>query len=375
MLIDLVIIGITIAVAVWGYRRGFSSDGLALLGFGAGALLGARIGPLLLEGGTRDPYAPVVAVPAALVIGGLFATVVERLASRARRPTLQGKLPDGVAGATIAVCLGLIGVWVVGAAATKVDSLRDTVRESTVLDNMNAVVPPPGPLGDEEPGSDPLPVIAGPSPGVRPGSQAIKRDPQVRAAAGSVAKVVAEGCGHGATGTGWVAADGRVVTNAHVVQGASEIRVQIGGRGPVQEAHSIWYDRANDIAIVKSQGLAQVTPLPIVLRPKPGTSAAILGFPGGGAYKVNPARLGRTARIPGRRVGREFVKRKVVSLRARARPGNSGGPAVDRRGRVATVVFAGRDRGHGGYGVPMATVAAALRKAGPRVGTGRCHDH
>ena len=375
MLIDLVIIGITVGLAVWGYLRGFSADGFALIGLGVGALLGSRLAPLMLDGGLEDPYAPVVAVPAALVVGAVMAAALERLAVQVRRrPTLHRSLPDGVAGAAVAVCLGLIAFWGLGAAAARVDDLRASVRDSTVIDNLNAVLPPPGPLVSPEEESDPLPIIAGPAPGVRAATQGIKRDPQVRAAARSVVKMVALACGHSGSGTGWVMGDGLVVTNAHVVAGSDEIRVQIRGRGMLHEAEPIWYDAGNDIAIVRAQGVRGVPALPIELKPRPGTPAAVLGFPGGGPYKVKAARLGRTAKIPGRKVEGEFVKRKVTSLRAAIRPGNSGGPAVDGRGRVVTVVFAGAKGGHSAYGVPMPVVAKARRRAGPPVETGKCRE-
>ena len=168
--------------------------------------------------------------------------------------------------------------------------------------------------------------------------------------------------------------DGVVVTNAHVVAGSDEIRVQVQGRGMLHEAEPIWYDAQNDIAIVRAESARGIPALPVVLEPRPGTSAAVLGFPGGGAYKVKAARLGQTAKIPGRKVEGRFVRREVTSLRAAIKPGNSGGPAVDRRGRVITTVFAGAKGGHSAYGVPMAVVAKARRRAGPPVETGRCRE-
>ncbi len=374
MLVDLLIIGITIALAIWGYLRGFSADGLALIGFGGGALLGSRIAPLVLDGGLSDPFAPVLALPGALLFGALSGAAVERITLRARRLRLHHSLFDGLAGAAVAVCLGLIAVWILGATATKVDGFGDSVRDSAVLDGLNAVLPPPGPLLTAKTQSDPLPKFAGPRARVGPATPGIKRDPEVRAAADSVAKIVSLACGHSGSGSGWVAADGLVVTNAHVVRGSDEIRVQMEGRGRLHDAESIWYDARNDIAILRAKGVRGAAPLPIVPKPRQGTPAAVLGFPGGGPYTVEPARLGATAKVSGRRVGGEIVRREVTSLRAGVRPGTSGGPVVDGRGRVVTVIFAGRLGGHGAYGVPMPVVASALRRAGPPVDTGACRE-
>ncbi len=376
MLVDLLIIGATIAVAILGYQRGFSADGLALIGFGGGALLGSRVAPLILDDGLSDPFAPVLALPGALLFGALLGAAVERIALRARRLRLRSSLFDGLAGAAVAVCLGLIAVWILGAAATNVDRFQDSVRDSDVIDGLNAVLPPPGPLVPAKTRSDPLPLpsIAGPPPRVGPAPQGIKREPGVRAAADSVAKIVSLACGHSGSGSGWVAADGLVVTNAHVVRGSDEIRVQMEGRGRLHDADSIWYDARNDVAILRAKGVRGTPPLPIVPKPRSRTPSAVLGFPGGGPYTVKPARLGPTAKIPGRRVEREFLRREVTSLLAKVRPGNSGGPVVDRRGRVVTMVFAGGSGSHSAYGVPMPIVRNALRRAGPPVDTGECRE-
>ncbi len=68
------------------------------------------------------------------------------------------------------------------------------------------------------------------------------------------------------------------------------------------------------------------------------------------------------------------MSRLLTPLRGLVRPGNSGGPLVDRDGRVLTTVFASTTGGgpRGGYGVANATVAQVLAGAGRMVGTGEC---
>ena len=70
----------------------------------------------------------------------------------------------------------------------------------------------------------------GPRSRVQAPRAGIVGDPQVRAAARSVVKVLGTACGLGVEGSGWVAGDGLVVTNAHVVAGQEDTRVLL--RGP-----------------------------------------------------------------------------------------------------------------------------------------------
>jgi S1-C subfamily serine protease len=370
LVVDFIIVGLTVGAAVWGYLRGVRTGTLVILGFGGGALLGSRVAPLVLDGGLRDPFAPVLALPGALLLGALAAAALERLGFGVRRHLRERGLLDALGGALVAGCVGLVMVWVLAAAAASVGSLGEPLRGSVVIGRLNSLLPPPGPLLTAEKSSDPLPVIAGVRPGVGPASPRIKHDPQVRAAAPSVVKISGIPCLSG--GSGWIAGDGIVVTNAHVVEGNDQSGVQVEGKGESHEAEAIWYDRKNDLAILRVPGVSGERALPLDPSPEPGTFAAVLGFPGGGPYKVVPARLGSTTTIPAFRLEGEGVNRqRVTTMRARVRPGNSGGPVVDGRGRVVAVVFASGG-GHDAVGVPTPVVQRALRRAGPPVDTGQC---
>ena len=65
-------------------------------------------------------------------------------------------------------------------------------------------------------------------------------------------KVLGTACGLGVEGSGWVAGDGVVVTNAHVVAGEDDTTVQVAGSGARARTRSaIWFDARNDIAILR----------------------------------------------------------------------------------------------------------------------------
>lgn len=195
----------------------------------------------------------------------------------------------------------------------------------------------------------------------------------MQAAGRSVVRVLSNSCGLGVAGSGWVAAPGIVVTNAHVIAGSSRASVQSSGSDRRLDATAIAFDAKNDIAVLRVPSLDRPA-LRFAREVKPTEPGAALGFPLNGPFKIVPARIGRTAVV---RVNdayeRQRVRRKVTSFRADVEPGNSGGPLVDLAGRVSGTVFSKIVVGpEGGYAVPNDIVRDALRNARGRVDTGRC---
>jgi S1-C subfamily serine protease len=177
-------------------------------------------------------------------------------------------------------------------------------------------------------------------------------------------------------GSGWVAAHGLVVTNAHVVAGESDTIVEPGGQGPRLPAHVVLFAPHDDLAILRVP-LLRAPGLPLAPQTESGASAAVLGFPHNGPYDVRAARLGPTQELLTEDAyGRGPVRRSILSFRGLVRSGNSGGPLVDRAGRVAGTVFAAAVGGHGprgGYAVPRSVIRERLAAAGHgRVSTGPC---
>ena len=183
--------------------------------------------------------------------------------------------------------------------------------------------------------------------------------------------------GLGGEGSGWVTADGLVVTYAHVVAGEDDTTVQLQGRGPHLRAQAVAFDERNDVAVLFVSGL-RAPGLRLRGEVPAGTSAALLGFPLNGPYDVRPARMGQTrSAIADDAYGNGPVTRSISPLRGVVRHGNSGGPLVDEQGRVVGTVFASTVGGSrpGGYAVPNAIVSRRLGSAAPagrRVSTGPC---
>ena len=374
--IDWVILGAVVLLALFGWAQGFVAGALALVGFAAGAWIGTRVAPLVLEGGRESTWAPAFALVGAIVAGGVLAAGFEgvgaRLRSRLATPALAAV--DGALGAVLTACVGLLLAWVLGAIALRGSpDIRRDVQRSLILRELNAVLPPTGPLLNTLRALDPFPRIDGPEARVAPPRAAIARDPEVAAARESVVKIRGTACGVGVEGSGWVAEPGVVVTNAHVVAGQEDTRVLPGGEEPGIAAQAIAFDSRNDLAVLRVDGLDAPT-LDIADDPQSGTSAAILGFPLNGPYDVRAGRLGPTREVVSQDAyGRGPVRRSIVALRGAVRSGNSGGPMVDGAGRVVTTIFAATTSGpRGGYGVPNAIVRDALAGARDPVDTGPC---
>ena len=372
--VDVIALLVSIAAALLGLRRGLLVGALSLAGVAAGAVLGGRLAPHLLPDGGDSPYTPLVALAGALVLASLLQGVGSMAGA-----TLRGALPlgapralDSLGGFALGALTGLAVVWVLGAVALHVPGqpeLREAAQQSVVLRRLNEVVPPRRVLRVLA-RVDPFPTLAGPLVVVEPPDPAVLRRPGVRRAAPSVVRVLGTACGLGVTGSGWVARRGLVVTAAHVVAGQDDTTIVLPS-GESLDAEAVVFDTRNDLAVLRVDGLP-ARPLTLV-EPRRGDAVAILGYPGDGSFTATAGRIGQTARVVAQDArGGGPVLRTVTAFRGRVRQGNSGGPAVNARGRVATTVFAARLDGDSGYGVPTRLVERALDGAGAPVSTGDC---
>ena len=364
--VDWIIVALCAGLALLGYRQGLIVGALTLAGFAGGAVLGARLAPPLLTEGSGSPYAPVTALVGAVLLGGIFAVALESVARALRRvvvPFGPARVADAAGGAVVLAALGLGLAWMLGAVALNApgSELRRDVQRSTILRELNSLLPPSGPILNVLNRVDPTPTIVGPRAEVDRPDPAIAGGPGVAEASASVVRVLGSACGLGIAGTGWVAGPGLIVTNAHVVAGQSDTRVELAD-GTAFDAEAVHYGPRNDVAILRAEGLAAPA-LNSVSSVETGTAGAVLGFPGNGDFTAAPARLGTTGRVSSQdSYGRGPLERRVTAFRGRVEGGNSGGPVVDRRGRVLATVFAAvaESGPPNGLGVPNGIVRNAL---------------
>ena len=158
-------------------------------------------------------------------------------------------------------------------------------------------------------------------------------------------------------GTGFVInADGYVVTNNHVVDGASEIRVKFSdGRELVGKV--VGQDEKTDLALVK----VEATGLPVIpmgdsSKLEVGEPVMAIGNPFGLEQTVTTGIVSATGRVIGSGPYDNFIQTD-----ASINPGTSGGPLINARGEVIGINTAIFSRGGGSVGIGFA-VPSSLAK-------------
>lgn len=386
--IDIVLLVVGLLVVLAGWRRGALVTVGAFVGmvagFSAGTLLGPVVVTLLAPLGLGAPVARTVVAAATLFlcIGILYSLAVSgAVLIRRHVKARSARGVDAVGGAAAALLAWAVVVWLVAGflVVSGLPGPAALASSSRVVAVLNAIspVPPTKVLGalDDVLGRAGLPEVFLGGEDVRPVGPPDPSIPQaVRDASASVVKVrsAAPRCGIEADGSGWVAAPGRVVTNAHVVAGSSRLAVQLG---TVQYPATLTYfDPGHDLAVLEVPGLP-AKPLPLGPQLEAGASAVVAGYPGGGGLTLEPARVRQVVNATGTDIYREKpVLREVYALRGTVRQGDSGGPLLDASGRVAGVVFArSADDPETGYALTVDEAEEALDRAGAEeVSSGRC---
>lgn len=377
--LDLFIVLFVVLVVARGARTGFLAGVFSLVGVVLGVLLGSRLAPFLVPENESLVFRAGVTL-ASILAFAVLGDVLARAIGRSIRSRLRGSAStslDGLGGAALGLALSLTLVWVVGLfvlQAPPLASLHPSVKESQILHALNERMPSQF-FTEAVSKLDPLPQIRAPQANVDNPDEGIVQDPDVSAAASGAVRITGIACGYGVEGSGWVAAPDLVVTNAHVVAGEAVTRVQAGGAGPSKRAQTVFFDKKNDIAILRVNNLG-LTPLPIA-EPTTGEPVAVLGFPENGPLDVRPGRTGETRRVISTNAYNNGpVERTVTSFRVYVRPGNSGGPVVNADGEAVSTIFASRaDSSNSGYGVPSQLVQQRLDRAAQRakpVSTGPC---
>lgn len=175
---------------------------------------------------------------------------------------------------------------------------------------------------------------------VDPPNASLASAPVVAEAARSVARIrsTAHSCQRLLEGSGVVVAPHRVMSAAHAVAGSDSVTVSVGDEE--RPATVISFDPKMDIAILDVPDL-QAPPLEFAHDAAPtGADALVLGFPGGGPFVANPARIREVVELKGPDIYRTTtLNREVYVIRGKVGQGDSGGPLIDVDRRVLGINF------------------------------------
>jgi S1-C subfamily serine protease len=159
------------------------------------------------------------------------------------------------------------------------------------------------------------------------------------------------------TGSGFAIAPDVLVTNRHVLAGASAVEVSTWNGRSFRAAFSA-------VGVLGDVGVAVINgKLPLVgaFGKAPGAGAPItaVGYPLGGPLTISPGVV--VDRVDGGNLG---VPGAVVRITAGVRPGNSGGPLLNRKGRVVGIVYAIERSSGLGLAIPVDTFRRLVRVGG-----------
>ena len=177
-----------------------------------------------------------------------------------------------------------------------------------------------------------------------------------------------------AEGTGMILSPtGLVLTNNHVIDGATTVVVTLVGSRAVYQARVVGYDQADDVALLQLSGAPRLTPVTF------GNSAQVtLGTPvlalgnAGGRGGVTPAQgaidgLDRSIQASDQGSDTTEDLNHMLQTNAGIQQGDSGGALVNNAGQVIGMITAantgsGRIAGTIGFAIPIDTALAIARQ-------------
>ena len=387
--LDGIIIITLLAAIIRGVELGFARQLFSVSGFFGGLFLGAAVEGKLIHAlhttASRTLWSLIIILGSGLLFLILGELAADRVKSHIAFTTIDNV--DRSFGSVVAAMAILATVWL-GASVftnTPFPTLQRQIRDSFVIDTLNRAMPPapnviaklghlitpngfPQVFTGSEPEPNKSPVTV---PDLGEMTAAVQKD---RA---SVVKIEGEGCGGIVEGSGFVAGEGLVLTNAHVVAGVAKPYVM--DKNGAHKTTVIWFDPDLDLAVLRVLNLAG-KPLPLANDTfQTGTPGVVMGYPGGGDFKADPAAIIDAFTATGRNIyNQDSATRQIYSMKADVISGNSGGPLVDKNGTVIGIVFAHSvTYQHVGYALTMPQVIHELTQAKQNiepVGTGDCAE-
>jgi S1-C subfamily serine protease len=178
-----------------------------------------------------------------------------------------------------------------------------------------------------------------------------------------------------AAGTGMVVtSSGEVITNNHVIAGATRITATDVGNGKTYTARVLGYDRKHDVAVLMLSGASGLTTVPLgdSTSVRVGAMVVAVGNAGGvgGTPSASPGSVAALdqAITAGDAVDNTFERLTgLIHVNGQLQPGDSGGPLVDSSGKVvgmdtaASSNFSFQSSSGDGFAIPINKVLAIAK--------------
>jgi len=171
----------------------------------------------------------------------------------------------------------------------------------------------------------------------------------------------AEGAGTGIVLT----SNGEILTNNHVVDGATKISVTDIGNGKTYAATVVGYDLGHDIAVLQLQGASGLKTAQLATS-KPSIGEAVVAIGNAGGTGGTPTSAGGSITALGQSItasdeltGSSEPLSGLIEVNANVEAGDSGGPLVNASGQVigmdtaASQGFAFSSQGNAGFAIPL----------------------
>jgi len=375
-LFDLLAAIVFVLAVIAGSRSGALPQVGGIAGAVGGLILSLNVAPWLVNqtsGLEPIPRVLVVlgAIIAAVLIGeGIGSALGRMVGDRIGDGVISGV--DRAAGAALGALQAVLIVWLVGGllAVGPFPTLGRTASGSFSMQVISAYLPSPTKVVGQIAGAldasglpsvfiglEPAPLAPVDVPGSAE-ARSLAAD-----AANGTARVMTLACTTQVTGTAELIAPEYLVTNAHVVAGATVISLQLGSQQVA--ATAVAFDPDLDIAVLHAPGLRGPVLRFATATPDRGVRGAAIGYPGGGPMIVIPAGVAGSYPATGRDIyNRSVIDRTIIELRAAIQPGDSGGPLILPDGTIGGIVFAeSRSDPAVGYALTPTAVAAAVRPA------------
>ena len=172
-----------------------------------------------------------------------------------------------------------------------------------------------------------------------------------------------------AAGTGMVlTSDGEILTNNHVVDGATSITVTVLSSGDTYQATVVGTDPSDDVAVLQVAGASGLDTVQIDRNtPAPGDDVTAVGNAGGATDSTSAAAGTVTALDQSITATDDSGQNAeqltgLIEIAADVRAGDSGGPLYDAQGEVTGMDTAASSTGGQAYAIPIATALSVAQQ-------------